>query len=158
MFQKITLILLLLAFVSCKKAETPEKDKIKAADWLIGKWENVSPQGTLTETWSKVNDSTFQGSSFFIKGKDTIHFETIKLQQKGEVLTYNATVKGQNNDEPVAFELTSSTEKRLVFENPKHDYPQKISYTKEANESLVAEISGVQLGKATTEKFVMAKK
>jgi hypothetical protein len=158
MTQKITFILLLLAVVSCKNAETPEKDKIKTADWLIGKWENVSPQGTLTETWSKVNDSTFQGSSYFIKGKDTIHFETIKLQQKGETLTYNATVKGQNNDEAVAFELTTSTEKGLVFENPKHDYPQKISYTKEANNTLTAEISGKLQGKLSSEKFVMVKK
>jgi hypothetical protein len=158
MTQKITLILLLLAVVSCKKSEASEKDKIKAADWLLGKWENVTPQGTLTETWSKVNDSTFQGSSYFIKGKDTIHSETIKLQQKGEVLTYNATVKGQNNDESVPFELTNSTEKELVFENPKHDYPQKISYTKASNESLVAEISGMQLGKPNSEKYSMKKK
>ncbi|MCV9930850.1 DUF6265 family protein [Flavobacterium sp. LS1R47] len=158
MFQKITLILLLLAIVSCKKTETPEKDKIKAADWLIGKWENVTPQGTLTETWNKVNDSTFQGSSFFIKGKDTIHFESIKLQQNGEILTYNATVKGQNNDEAVAFKLTNSTEKGLVFENPKHDYPQKISYTKDANNTLTAEISGIQLGKPSSEKYLMTKK
>ncbi|KIC02780.1 hypothetical protein OA88_06540 [Flavobacterium sp. JRM] len=158
MTQKITLILLLLAVVSCKNAETPEKDKIKTADWLIGKWENVSPQGTLTETWSKVNDSTFQGSSYFIKGKDTIHFESIKLQQKGEDLTYNATVKGQNNDQAVAFELTTSTEKELVFENPKHDYPQKISYTKDANNTLTAEISGKLQGKLASEKFVMVKK
>ncbi|KIC00131.1 MULTISPECIES: DUF6265 family protein [unclassified Flavobacterium] len=158
MTQKITLILLLLAVVSCKNAEAPEKDKIKTADWLIGKWENVSPQGTLTETWSKVNDSTFQGSSYFIKGKDTIHFESIKLQQKGEDLTYNATVKGQNNDQAVAFELTTSTEKGLVFENPKHDYPQKISYTKDANNTLTAEISGKLQGKLSSEKFVMVKK
>jgi hypothetical protein len=158
MTQKITFILLLLAVVSCKNAETLEKDKIKTADWLIGKWENVSPEGTLTETWSKVNDSTFQGSSYFIKGKDTIHFETIKLQQKGETLTYNATVKGQNNDEAVAFELTTSTEKGLVFENPKHDYPQKISYTKDANNTLTAEISGKLQGKLSSEKFVMVQK
>ncbi|WP_409417131.1 DUF6265 family protein [Flavobacterium sp. PS2] len=158
MTQKITFILLLLAVVSCKNAETPEKEKIKTADWLIGKWENVSPQGTLTETWSKVNDSTFQGSSYFIKGKDTIHFESIKLQQKGENLTYNATVKGQNNDQAVAFELTTSTEKELVFENPKHDYPQKISYTKDANNTLTAEISGKLQGKLSSEKFVMVKK
>lgn len=158
MFQKITPILLLLAIVSCKNAESPEKDKIKAAGWLIGKWENVTPQGILTETWSKVNDSTFQGNSFFIKEKDTIHFETIKLQQKGEVLTYNATVIGQNNNEAVAFEMTNSTEKGLVFENPKHDYPQKISYTKGANNSLTAEISGIQLGKPSSEKYIMTKK
>lgn len=158
MFQKTTLLLLLLAFISCKKSETPEKDKIKAADWLIGKWEYDTPEGTLTETWAKVNDSTFTGSSYFIKAKDTVHSETIKLQQNGEILIYNATVKGQNNDSAVPFELTNSNEKALVFENPKHDYPQKITYTKGANNTLTAEISGKLQGKATSEKFVMVKK
>ena len=158
MFQKTTLILLLLTILSCKKSETPEKDKIKAADWLIGKWENGTPEGTLTETWSKLNDSTFEGSSYFIKGKDTIHIETIKLQQKDEALTYKATVKGQNNDQAVAFELTNSNEKALVFENPKHDYPQKITYTKGANNTLTAEITGNLRGKKTTERFIMVKK
>ena len=86
-------------------------------------------QKETLETWKKVNDSTFKAESYFIKEKDTLHFETIILQQKGEKLTYNATVKGQNNDKAVAFNLTSATEKKLVFENPKHDYPQKITYT-----------------------------
>ena len=58
MFQKITLLALLLAFVSCQKKETVEKDKIKTADWLIGNWENKSPDGVLTENWTKLNDST----------------------------------------------------------------------------------------------------
>jgi hypothetical protein len=158
MFQKTTLILLLLAIVSCKKSETREKDKIKAANWLIGQWEHKTPEGTLMETWTKVNDSTFEGSSYFIKAKDTIHTETIRLQQNGVTLTYNATVKGQNNDQAVAFELTSANEKALVFENPKHDYPQKITYTKGANNTLTAEISGKLQEKVTTEKFAMVKK
>ncbi len=157
MFQKTTLILLLLAIVSCKNSDSNEKEKIKAADWLIGKWENKSADGNLTETWKKVNDSTFQAESYFIKEKDTLHFESITLQQKGELLTYNATVKGQNNDKSVSFKLTTETEKQLVFENPKHDYPQKISYTQITPDSLVAKISGIQQGKPSSESYSMKK-
>jgi hypothetical protein len=109
MFQKTTLILLLLAIVSCKESDSNEKDKIKLAHWLLGKWENKSADGNLSETWKKVNDSTFQAQSYFIKDKDTLHFESIDLQQKGENLTYNATVKGQNNDKPVTFKHTNTT-------------------------------------------------
>jgi hypothetical protein len=157
MFQKITLILLLLAIVSCKKSDANEKDKIKLSHWLLGNWENKSADGNLSETWKKVNDSTFQAQSYFIKDKDTLHFESIDLQQKGENLTYNATVKGQNNDKSVTFKLTNSTEKQLVFENPKHDYPKKISYTQITDDSLVAEISGILEGKPSSEKFSMKK-
>jgi hypothetical protein len=72
-------------------------------------------------------------------------------------LSYSATVKGQNSDKPVTFKLTNSTEKQLVFENPKHDYPKKIIYTQINEDSLVAEISGILEGKATSEKFSMKK-
>ncbi|SFD62389.1 DUF6265 family protein [Flavobacterium phragmitis] len=158
MFQKITLIALIIAFVSCQKKESVEKDKIKLADWLIGNWENTSPEGVLSENWQKLNDSTFSASSYFIKGKDTLHFETIILAQLGEKLTYKATVKGQNDDKPVFFPATSESDKQLVFENAKHDYPQKITYTKGANNTLTAEISGNLNGKPSSEKFVMTKK
>jgi hypothetical protein len=157
MFQKTTLILLLLAIVSCKNSGSNEKDKIKEARWLLGNWENKTVDGNLTETWKKVNDSTFQAQSYFIKEKDTLHFESITLQQKGEELTYNATVKGQNNDEPITFKLTNSTDTQLVFENPKHDYPKKIIYTQITEDSLAAEISGILEGKASSEKFSMKK-
>jgi hypothetical protein len=157
MFQKTTLILLLLAIVSCKKSDANEKDKIKISHWLLGNWENKTADGNLTETWKKVNDSTFEAQSYFIKEKDTLHFESITLQQKGEELTYNATVKGQNNDKPVTFKLTNSTEKQLVFENPKHDYPKKIIYTQINEDNLVAEISGTLEGKSSSEKFSMKK-
>ena len=157
MFQKITLILLLLAIVSCKNTEANEKDQIKTANWLLGKWGTKTADGNLSENWKQLNDSTFQGESFFIKGKDTLHFESITLQQKGEDLFYNATVKGQNENKAVSFKLTTETEKQLVFENPKHDYPQKITYTLINKDSLVASISGVQLGKPSSEKFGMKK-
>ena len=156
--KKIILFLLtILIFASCKNSEANEKDKIKVANWLLGNWENKSSDGNLTETWKKVNDSTFQAQSYFIKENDTLHFETITMQQKGEELTYSAAVKGQNNDKPVAFKLTTQTEKQLVFENPKHDYPKKISYTQITSDSLVAKISGIQQGKPSSEQFSMKK-
>ncbi|WP_281323545.1 DUF6265 family protein [Flavobacterium aestivum] len=157
MFQKTTLILLLIAFVSCKNSESNEKEIIKKSNWLLGEWENKVDEGVLSENWKRLNDSTFQAESFFIKENDTLHSETITLQQKGEELFYIATVKGQNNDKPVTFNMTSSTDKKLVFENPKHDYPQKITYTQISKDSLVAEISGIQLGKPSSEKFGMKK-
>jgi hypothetical protein len=157
MFQKTTFLLLLLALVSCKDSDSNKNEKIKAASWLLGNWENKSADGNLTENWEKVNDSTFQAQSYYIKEKDTVHFESIILQQKGENLTYTATVKGQNNDKPVVFKLTTATDKQVSFENLKHDYPQKISYSQITPDSLVAKISGIQQGKPSSEQFSMKK-
>jgi hypothetical protein len=35
--------------------------------------EAQSDGGTLTETWKKANDSTYNGQAYFMKGTDTIH-------------------------------------------------------------------------------------
>ena len=160
MENNISIFIILLAFTACKKSDSEgkEKDKIVLAHWLLGNWENKSVEGSLTENWEKVNDSTYKATSHFIKLKDTLHFETIRLQQKGETLTYIATVQGQNDDKPVAFNLITATDKQLVFENLKNDYPQKISYTQISKDSLVTEISGMQQGKISSEKYKMGKR
>lgn len=157
MFQKTTLILLLLTIFSCKESDANELEKMKAANWILGNWENKSVDGNLSETWKKVNDSTFEAQSYFIKEKDTLHFESIILQQKGEELTYSTMVKGQNEEKAVAFKLTTTTEKQLVFENPKHDYPQKIIYSQINPDSMVTKISGIQQGKPSSEQYSMKK-
>ncbi|KDN54359.1 DUF6265 family protein [Flavobacterium seoulense] len=156
--QKTASFLLLLLIVSaCQKNKNSEKELIKKADWLIGNWETKTNIGTLSENWKKVNDSTFKAQSLFIKEKDTIHNESILLQQKGEFLTYTATIKGQNDDKPIIFQLKEDVENELIFENLKNDYPQKISYKKSANNSLITQISGLQLGKPSAEKYIMIK-
>ena len=60
MFQKTTLILLLLTIVSCKKSDETENDKIKVANWILGNWENKSPDGNLTENWEKANEAFYK--------------------------------------------------------------------------------------------------
>ncbi|OYX83577.1 MAG: hypothetical protein B7Y83_11005 [Flavobacteriales bacterium 32-34-25] len=156
--KKITSLLSILLIASaCQKSNNAEKDLIKKADWLIGKWHNKTNLGILSENWEKVNDSTFKAKSLFIKDKDTIHNESIILQQKGETLTYTTTIKGQNDDKPIRFQLKDDIETELIFENLKNDYPQKISYKKAANNSLVIQISGIQFGKPSSEKYTLAK-
>ncbi len=55
----------------------------------------------------------------------------------------------------MTFKLNDTIEKKLVFQNPKNNFPQKISYTQITKDSLVIEISGIQQGKPSTEKFSM---
>lgn len=147
--------------LSCNKnnKETGSKyAEMEKASWLIGTWENNSPQGNLSETWSKENDSVYKGNSYFIKGKDTLHHESVLLSQNGNQLVYSPTVKGQNNDQPVAFKMTSITDTKMVFENMGHDFPQRIAYNKVTSDSLVAQISGIQEGKPSSENYPMSRK
>tara|TARA_Y100000815_G_scaffold271620_1_gene298650 strand:- start:17925 stop:18092 length:168 start_codon:yes stop_codon:yes gene_type:complete len=54
--------------------------------------------------------------------------------------------------------MTAINDSLIVFENPEHDYPQKIAYRKVNADSLVAEISGKPKGIMHSEKFPMKKK
>jgi hypothetical protein len=154
--KKIAVVLILIAtLTSCKKSK--EVSKIVGSDWLLGKWENKSDEGNLLETWTKVNDSLFLGESYFIKEKDTLHSEKMELQQKGENLLYVSTIKGQNNDKPITFNHNIEIEKQLVFENPKNEYPRKIVYKPIAKDRIFIEVSGIQQGKPSSEKYSLKK-
>ena len=82
------------------------------------------------------------GESYFINGKDTLFAEIVRLEQQENDLFYIVSVPNQNEEKPVAFKLTSSTSDYLVFENPAHDFPKKITYKLVNKDSLYAEISG----------------
>jgi hypothetical protein len=134
-----------------------KKPAIHDAKWMLGRWENVSPTGTLIEAWQKQNDTLYTGYSHFIVGKDTVFSERLRIEQHGNDLLYIPTVVGQNEGKPVVFKVSLHTKKQVVFENPLHDFPQKISYSHPTKDSLVAEISGTDKGKFRSEKFLMVR-
>ena len=152
--KKVLCILsVLILLTSCKFSK--EKSKIVVAKNLIGIWESQANDGKLLEIWKKVNDSVYNGQSYFILAKDTLHSEKMQLKQNGENLYYISTIKGQNNDQAVTFKLIDSVQKQLIFENAKNDYPKKIVYKQISNDDLIIEISGNQQGKPSSDKYSM---
>lgn len=134
-------------------------DELQKAKWLLGEWEKSDSLGILKETWISKDDSTFVGQSYYIQNKkDTLHDEQIELVQDGDHLIYKTAVKGENNDAPIPFQMTKDEDSLLVFENPKHDYPQKIQYKLLKNGSLIATVSGKQNGKNSLENYPMIRK
>jgi len=157
------LTILLLSIVSCNKYDAngniiKDYDELEKANWMLGEWEKTDSLGTLREIWERLDDSTFVGLSYYIQNeKDTLHNEQVELMQNGEHLIYTATIKGENNDSPIPFQMTKDEDSLLVFENPKHEYPQKIQYKLMKNGSLIATISGKQNGKNSAENYPMNK-
>jgi len=150
------LIVLSMLSASCvKESSKPVKDGLKKLDWFIGSWTGEIKESIFSETWEKVNDSLFSGQSYFIKGSDTLSRETISLQQQDTTVFYIPLVEGQNDNKPVYFKLTFSDSTHAVFENPGHDFPQKISYELRDSDSLIATISGIQEGKRRIISFPM---
>lgn len=157
--KNVIIIVVCVLFLSCQPSSDKKFEQLEKMNWLVGQWENKMPEGILTETWTKTNDSTFSGTSYFIINKnDTVHSETILLTQLKDELIYSPKVKGQNDDKSVDFILTSNIENSFVFENPKHDYPKKIVYKKVAENGLITTISGIQQGKQSNESYPMKRK
>lgn len=162
-----TALLALIALQSCKKeqnttdAARPDKkeyEQIEKARWFLGDWENLVGDAHFTETWNQKNDSTFLGRSFVTVSKDTVFAEEVDLLQRNDSLFYVVNVKGQNNEKPVSFYMTKAADNELVFENPKHDFPTKISYKKITDALMVATISGMKEGKPSSDEYEFKRK
>lgn len=160
--KQLVLVTLLALTAGCSSnadnKETAKKDepRLPQLRWMIGRWENNSDQGNLSEIWKQSNDSTYSGESYFVIQGDTVFAESVQLAERGGKITYCVTIPGQNNDEEVCFELTKLEKNRLQFENPKHDYPRVIIY-QQKGDSLLAEISGEVKGERKSEQFRMKK-
>lgn len=155
---------LILLTISCKKESQIEvlgmKTKknflqLEKAKWLLGNWENVTKESDSREIWQQTNDSTLNAESYVTVGKDTVFYEKIELVERHDSLLYIVSVRDQNKEKPVTFYQTQSTEKQVVFENPKHDFPNKIEYKQINKDSIVGIIYGSDKGKPISQEFPM---
>lgn len=132
-------------------------EELYKANWLLGEWQSEDSLGVLTETWTQIDDSTYRGSTLYVKQKkDTIHFETMELMQNEDLLIYTSTVKGENGNQAVSYRLIEDNDSTLVFENKKHDYPKKIRYQKEdIDNSIQVVIFGKQNNRETSDSYLL---
>lgn len=97
--------------------------------WLAGVWEmKIAVGESRFEIWNEIDDHRLVGQGMKVSGKDSMLLETIELVQKEGHYWYIPTVPDQNNALPVSFCLVKSEEMKLTFENPRHDFPQRIIY------------------------------
>lgn len=97
--------------------------------WLEGVWEMKLTSGaTRLEVWKESDNITLIGQSIKISGKDSVFLETIELVHRDNHFWYIPTVPDQNNALPVPFRLVKEEGMKLTFENPQHDFPQRIIY------------------------------
>ncbi|WP_313114479.1 DUF6265 family protein [Aequorivita sediminis] len=161
-------IFLPFLFVSCKnntQEEQKEKevvlknyDKINQLNWLIGTWTNEIAGEYSQETWSKENDSTFTGFSFVeVNGKPERTL-TMALEEKENNLFLSFLKVDEKNSKPHTFTLVSSEEGKFVFDDHNIDFPEKITYTHPAKDSLHRWIEVEIEGEPTKTNFYFTRK
>ena len=106
-------------------------------DWLAGYWLSCEDGVEVSETWSNRRGGIMLGSSITI-GNDAFGWEQIRIEADGDGLTFHALPRGQS---AAAFRLVRSGQREAVFENPAHDFPQRVIYRRTGNR-LDARIEG----------------
>ena len=106
--------------------------------WLRGDWQRESSKSITKESWRRVSETALEGSSSRVSkaSGETIFGESLLLTKMGGDIFYIAKVA--ENALPIPFKLVNFSETEAVFENPVHDFPQRIRYRRDGENAFTA--------------------
>lgn len=109
----------------------PEPGPLAELAFLSGAWVGQTADGaTVEEHWTHAAAGSLLGAGRTSKGGKTTFFEHLRIEERPDgSIVYVAQPLGKP---PTEFKRAPQTSHDLVFENPKHDWPKKISYRVEA--------------------------
>lgn len=112
--------------------------------WLAGSWSFEDQGRVVSEQWMPPGGGTMLGMSRTISGERTASYEFVMLRTDAAGdLFYDAHPSGQP---PTSFKLVRFSLHEAVFENPEHDFPQRIIYRLGDDGNLTAAIEGTLNG------------
>lgn len=105
-------------------------------------------ESITTERWWR-DGTRWRGSSETKRGRETVFTESLVIEAQGPDWVYVASPSGQAR---TPFALVARGPSTATFENPAHDYPTRIVYTRSGN-MLTARIEGLKDGKAASSEW-----
>lgn len=130
----ISLLLIVPVF-----AAAPSTSPIDSLRFLTGCWERRTPRGTVEERWSTPKGGMMQGMGRTFRGDSLVEYEFVLIRETAGRVVYEAHPSGQA---PNTFPAKTVTDSLVEFEDPAHDYPQRVGYRKAGADSLIAWIDG----------------
>lgn len=129
---------------------------VQAADlaplaWLAGCWSNPQGDAGSGEYWQPLAGGTMLGVGRLIRNGKTVEYEFLRvhLDEQSRVV-YTATPSRQKETSFIASQIADGT---ATFENPTHDFPQKIVYTRTTPASMSVRIEGARQGAQRSIEF-----
>ena len=120
--------------------------------WLAGCWERSTATSRMEEQWMAPRGGMMLGMGRVVRGAETVSHEAMRIEARGDTLLFVAQPSGQATAE---FRSTTVTHDRVVFENPAHDFPQRIIYRHAPGDTLHARIEGLRDGAEHGIDFMM---
>lgn len=123
---------------------------LSALAWMEGHW--IGKEGTVDveEFWLGPKGNTMLGLHRDVAGTRTRMFEFLRIEATAEAITYWASPKGRP---ATPFRLKELNGQHVTFENPEHDFPQRIIYWLAKDGALHAKIEGTMNGKAASQEW-----
>jgi Domain of unknown function (DUF6265) len=138
------LLWIALAFVtaspSAQTARPATQTPISVLSWMAGSWAGAAEGVEMEEHWTSPRGGCMLGLHRDVAKGRTVLFEFLRIEEQGGKLVYLASPKGAP---PTPFTAVEVGPSRVVFENPTHDFPQRILYWRDGTD-LVARVEGTQ--------------
>lgn len=149
--------LLILWICACAQPKS-ELERSSAGDtvldrlsWLAGHWKHEDENWVYEEGWFNPDGDLMVGVNRTVNQEaESASFEYLRIVLQGEDLFYYASPGGR---EATIFKMVELEEHKVVFENPEHDFPQKIVYWLEEDERLHARIEGEVNGESRSSEW-----
>ena len=150
--KRVWLVLLCtIGVVPLDAAAQTAKPSLDALAWMAGSWNGADARGVqMEEHWTAPKGNSMIGIHRDVAGGKTRLFEFLRIEQQADQIVYLSMPNGRSPATP--FPLKDVTGSRVVFENPTHDFPQRIIYWKDGND-LRARIEGTINGKERGEEW-----
>lgn len=115
--------------------------------WLAGCWEGTLSSGaTYEEAWLAPRGGIMVGMARMTRDGRSLSYEFMRIAPgDGDALVFHAQPSGRTATPFRSTELTASS---VTFENPDHDFPQRVRYRFMPPDELHARIEGVRNGQA----------
>ena len=146
-----TTILTVLIAGTVGAAES-EIDKVA---WLAGCWVSDGAEPGSEERWTPLAGGTMLGVGRTIREGKTVAFEFMEIRHLPDgTLAFVGHPSGQDTAVFTALRVSDS---EVVFENPQHDFPQRVAYAKDGESKLRARIEGTEGGALRVIEFPMTR-
>ena len=107
--------------------------------WLSGCWEQAAGSRLVEEQWTRPRGGRMLGAGRTVRGDTLVEYEQTRIFERGGRLVYGANPSGQA---PAEFESIELSDSSVTFENPTHDFPQRVIYRRHGADSLIGRVEG----------------
>jgi Domain of unknown function (DUF6265) len=137
-------LVITLIIAANARATAPQPSAVQSLAWLSGCWAAEAGEKGSVEYWLPPAGGTMLGVGRTVRNGKTVESEFMRIQVNAAgKLVYVALPSGQSE---ASFTLKEIAANSVTFENPQHDFPQRISYRLLAADRLLARIEGLRKG------------